>query len=199
MGLIKYSEGSIYVDDMLLNEINLNSLYKHITYISQDTPVFDANIRENIVFDKKVNDDDVYSALSHVKLDEFIQSQPLRLDTEIGEKGIKLSGGEKQRISLARIFFDNSKIIILDEATSGMDYITEEFVMRNIYKNISNKILIIVAHRLNIVKEVDSILVMKDGNIIQRGTFDNLVSDTQGYFYSLWQKRETYKSEETVS
>lgn len=196
MGLIKYSEGAINIDNTLLKDINLNSLYKNITYISQDTPVFDANIRRNIVFDKEVNDNEVYSALSLVKLDEFIQSQPQRLDTEISEKGIKLSGGEKQRIALARIFFDNNKIVILDEATSGMDYITEEFVMRNLYQNISNKMFIIVAHRLNIVKEVDIILVMKNGTLIQQGTFDQLIGDTDGYFYSLWQKQETFKREE---
>lgn len=192
MGLIKYSEGSISVNETQLKDLNLNTFYEKITYVSQDTPVFDGSIRRNIVFDKEVSDKDIHAVLSLVKLDQFIKRQPQGLDTEIGEKGIKLSGGEKQRIALARVFFDESSLVILDEATSGMDYITEEFVIRNLYRNASDKTLIMVAHRLNIIKDFDTIIAMRDGQVVQTGSFDELIGDTEGYFYALWKKQKSF-------
>lgn len=194
MGLIKYDEGSIAISDTPLEELNLDSFYEEITYISQDTPVFDGNIRRNVVFDKKVNDDEIFKVLTMVKLNELISGKPQGLDTEVGERGIKLSGGERQRIALARVFFDDSSIVILDEATSALDYATEEFVIQNLYQNVSDKTFIMIAHRLNLVKNFDLIIAMKNGKALQIGDFEQLMNDKNGYFYSLWEKQEFNKN-----
>jgi ATP-binding cassette subfamily B protein len=196
MGLLKCDYGEITIDGVPLKDINLESYYKYITYISQEPSVFDASMRENIVFDKDVSDDDLHKVVSLVKLDEFIETQPNGLDTPIGERGINLSGGEKQRIALARVFFDQSKIVILDEATSALDYNTEEFVLNNLYLHLQDKVLIVISHRLNTIANVDMICVMKNGAIIQKGNFSSLMNDKVGYFYSLWEKQISNENKE---
>lgn len=189
LGLIKNDEGHILIDNKELSKLNLNNLYDSITYVSQETPIFDGTLRENIVLDKNINDEEIIKILNLVNLDKFYSKQEYGLDTELGEKGIKISGGEKQRIALARLFFDKSKIIILDEATSALDNITEKEIMTNILKNLKNKTIIIIAHRLETIKDVDKIYVLKDGVIKEEGKFKELINKG-GYFTKLY---NTYK------
>jgi ATP-binding cassette subfamily B protein len=111
------------------------------------------------------------------------------LDTELGEKGIKLSGGEKQRVALARLFFEDTKIIILDEATSALDNITEKKVMNSIFEKLSNRTVIMIAHRLESIKDVDEVLVLKDGEIVERGLYDELLQ-RDGYFTKLYKAKK---------
>ena len=156
--------------------MNLNSYYDFLSYISQDAPIFDGTLRENLIFDNKIDDKKILKVLDYVCLKDFYSKLENGLDTELGEKGITLSGGERQRVALARLFFDNSKIIILDEATSAMDNITEQKVMWNIIRKISHdKTLIIIAHRLNTIKNVDNIYVLEKGKIRENGTFKELL------------------------
>lgn len=187
-GLIKPKEGKILIDNEDLKNIDLNSYYDYLTYISQDSIIFDGNLRENIVFDKKVPDKEIEKVLELVCLKEFYDKLPDGLDTELGEKGILVSGGERQRIALARIFFDNSKIVILDEATSAMDNLIEKQVMKNLY-NLNNKTFVIIAHRLNTIKNVDNIFIVLDGNIIDKGTYNELV-EKNCYFKKLTLKEK---------
>ena len=185
MGLIKYDDGKIFVDGEELKEINLTSFYDSVTYIAQEAPIFDGTLRENLVFDKQIPDFEIEKVLKLVCLDKFYERLEKGLDTELGEKGIKMSGGERQRVALARLFFDDSRIIILDEATSAMDNITEREVMENIVSKLKDKTLIIIAHRLETIKNVDEIYVLYDGEIKEQGKYEDLLK-SNGYFTKLY-------------
>ena len=185
MGLIKNDNGQILIDNNDLSLVNLNSFYDHVTYVSQEAPIFDGSLKENLVFDKKIDDEKIIDVLKLVCLDEFYNKLKDGLYTELGEKGIRMSGGERQRVALARLFFDDSKIIILDEATSAMDNITEKDVMNNIVKNLKNKTIIIIAHRLETIKDVDEIYVLDKGKIVEKGSYKELLNKN-GYFTKLY-------------
>lgn len=185
IGLIKNESGKILIDGNDLSKINLNDFYEYVTYISQESPIFDGTLRENLVLDKNISDKEIKEVLKLVSLEKFLNRLEKGLDTELGEKGIRMSGGERQRVALARLFFDNSKIIILDEATSAMDNITEKEVMKNILKRLKNKTIIIIAHRLETIKEVDKIFLLKNGKILEQGTFNELLQENT-YFKELY-------------
>lgn len=185
IGLIKPESGKILLDENDLSELNLNKFYDFVTYVSQEAPIFDGTLRENLVFDKDISDERIIEVLELVCLDKFYSRLENGLDTQLGEKGIRMSGGERQRVALARLFFDDSKIIILDEATSAMDNITEKQVMENIVQRLTNKTLIIIAHRLETIKEVDEIYVLVDGVIKEKGTYQSLLEEN-GYFKKLY-------------
>ena len=189
MGLIKYKSGKILIDEEELSDINLNSLFDNITYVSQEAPIFDGTLRENLIFDKRINDEQILKVLKLVCLDGFYERLENGLDTELGEKGIRISGGERQRVALARLFFDDSKIIILDEATSAMDNITEKMIMKNIIGQLKNKTLIIIAHRLETIKDVDTIYVLSNGAIKEHGKYEKLLTKN-GYFAELYRSTE---------
>lgn len=184
IGLLKDYQGQILISNEDLSKLNLNDLYNNITYISQESPIFDGTLRENIVFDKKVPDEEILAFLKIVSLEKFYQRLENGLDTELGERGIKMSGGERQRVALARLFFEKSSIVILDEATSALDNITEKEVMTNIMTNSKDKTLIIIAHRLETIKNVDKILVLSSGEIKEEGTYQELLNK-KNYFYNL--------------
>ncbi|MBZ9622445.1 ABC transporter ATP-binding protein/permease [Clostridium sp. FP2] len=185
MGLIKPDAGSIYVDRNDLSELNLNKFYNYISYTSQESPVFDGTLRENIVFDKDISDEAIIEVLERVGLTPFYSALPKGLHTEVGESGVMLSGGERQRLALARVFFGDAKIVILDEATSAMDNITEELVMENVMQFLKNKTIITIAHRLGTIKNVDKIYAFKEGQIVGEGGFKELLDSNQ-YFGNLW-------------
>lgn len=185
MGLLKYEEGSILIDDVELSKLDLNSFYDLVSYVSQEAPIFDGTLRENLVFDKDVDDDEILRVLDLVCLDKFYSRLSDGLDTELGEKGIRMSGGERQRVALARLFFDDAKIIILDEATSAMDNITEKEVMENVLRELDSRTLIVIAHRLETIKDVDEIFVLDSGKIVESGSYNELLLKN-GYFKRLY-------------
>lgn len=189
MGLIKYNSGNLLIDGKELSNLNLNSFYDNVTYVSQEAPIFDGTLRENLIFDKKIQDEEILKILKFVCLDKFYEKLEHGLDTELGEKGIRMSGGERQRVALARLFFDDSKIIILDEATSAMDNITEKIVMENVFEQLGNKTLIVIAHRLETIKDVDIIYVLSDGVIQEQGKYGELL-DKNGYFAKLYKSKK---------
>ena len=189
MGLIKPDDGKVLVDGVDLGKVSLNSYYDHVSYVSQEVPIFDGTLRENLVFDKNVSDEEIIEVLKLVSLEQFYLKLQNGLDTELGEKGIKLSGGEKQRVALARLFFEDTKIIILDEATSALDNITEKKVMNSIFEKLSNRTVIMIAHRLESIKDVDEVLVLKDGEIVERGLYDELLQ-RDGYFTKLYKAKK---------
>lgn len=185
IGLLKTDKGNIYVDTNNLSEVNLNDFYNCVSYIPQEAPIFNGTLRENIIFDKDISDNEVVAALKSVGLFSFYSSLSKGLDTEVGEKGIMLSGGERQRLALARVFFGETKIIILDEATSAMDNVTEELVMKNVMERLKNKTVITIVHRLNTIKEYEKIYVFQKGKIVGEGNFKGLLESNQ-YFQQLW-------------
>ena len=185
LGLLKYDKGEIRLGDMELRDICLMDLYDKVRYLSQDTPVFDGSIKENLVFDKNVPEEQIWNALRKVQLSYFVEKLATGLDTQIGEKGTCLSGGEKQRLALARLWFDDSELVILDEATSAMDNLTEESVMKAVMQQLNGKTVIAIAHRLNSIAGFDRIILFKDGKIVGQGSFEELLR-TNAYFVDLY-------------
>ncbi|MTB47957.1 ABC transporter ATP-binding protein [Streptococcus uberis] len=185
LGLIKPNSGEIFFGNVKLSELKLEYLYKQISYLPQESPIFDGTLRENIVLNKEICDEDIINVLKKVELLDFYTKLELGLDTELGEKGIVVSGGERQRISLARLYFDNSELIILDEATSALDNITEQKVMNRLLGEFKNKTIIIIAHRLESIKGVDRIIVFNNGKVCESGSFEELLN-LRGDFYKLY-------------
>lgn len=188
VGLLKKNKGELLLDGKDIDEIHLNSYYDHISYLSQDTPIFDATLRDNIVFDDHtLTDQELYEILEKVHLKEKVLHLPDQLDTLVGEKGVKLSGGERQRLAFARIIAQKKNILILDEPVSALDNITEQSLMETILNEFKDRTLIIVAHRLNFIKDVDKILVVDKGSIVGEGKFDDIIEQCES-FKALWNR-----------
>ena len=185
LGLLKYNQGEICLGDMELSGICLNNLYDKVSYISQDVPVFDGTIKENLVFEKNVSEEQMLDALREVQLSHLVENLAEGLDTEIGEKGTCLSGGEKQRLAFALLWFENPDLVILDEATSAMDNLTEEIVMKSVMQKMKDKTVIAIAHRLNSIAGFDRIILFREGKIVGQGTFEELLH-TDSYFKELY-------------
>ena len=192
VGLLKKDKGELLLDGKDIDEIHLDSYYDHISYLSQDTPIFDAKIRDNIVFDEHtLSDEELYEILGKVHLQEKISQLPDRLDTLVGEKGVKLSGGERQRLAFARIIAQKRNVLILDEPVSALDNITEQSLMETILEEFKDKTIIIVAHRLNFIKDVDKILVVDHGSVVGEGKFDDLIEHCEA-FKALWSRKISF-------
>jgi len=187
VGLLHPNKGNITVDQFDLNKVNLNSYYEHISYLPQEPSVFNGTLRENLVFDNVVDDKALMDALVNAGLDGLFSKLEKGLDTPLGERGINLSGGERQQLALARLWFSNAQIIILDEATSAIDNLTEESVMKNVIALLKGKTVIAVAHRLDSIKAFDSIILFQDGRIAEQGRFYDLI-DKQQSFYELYNR-----------
>ena len=185
LGLLKYNQGKVRLGDMELSGICLNNLYDRVSYLSQDAPAFDGTIKENLVFEKKVSEEQMLGALSEVQLSHLVENLAEGLNTEIGEKGTCLSGGENQRLALARLWFEDSELVILDEATSAMDNLTEENVMKSVMQKMKDKTVIAIAHRLNSIVGFDRIILFREGKIVGQGTFEELLR-TDSYFMDLY-------------
>lgn len=184
-GLLKYDKGSIRVDGMEIRELCLNSLYGHMSYISQDSPIFDGTLRENLVFDRDTAEEEQREALRRVLLMPLFETMSQGLETEIGERGAVLSGGERQRLALARLWFEKKEITILDEATSAMDNLTEQTVMDEVIHMLENRTVIAIAHRLHSIAGFDKIVVFHQGKIVGLGTFEELMRENS-YFMDLY-------------
>jgi ABC-type multidrug transport system fused ATPase/permease subunit len=169
------TSGEIFVDGQDLKNVSLNTYYKNIGYLTQEPMVFDASVRENLLYSvaskdlHKITDEKLFEVLKYAEC-EFITD----LDTQIGEKGIRLSGGERQRLAIAKLMLKNPKIIILDEPTSALDSFSEDAITRALDKLFENKTVIIIAHRLQTVRKADKIYVIEDGKIIEEGDHHDL-------------------------
>ena len=189
LGLLKYNDGNILFDDKPLKDISLESLYEKVSYLSQDTPVFDGTIKENLVFDNEASEADIHVSLEKTQLLSMLATLDKGVETRIGEKGTCLSGGEKQRLALARLWFDNPDIVVLDEATSALDNVTEGIVMKNVLEQINHATVIAVAHRLTSIREFDRIVIFRNGKIVGSGTFEELL-ESNSYFFELYRKEK---------
>lgn len=192
-GLLKYEKGDILFDDKPLKKFSLESLYEKVSYLSQDAPVFDGTVRENLVFDKDVSDSDLRVGLESTQLLPLLTSLESGVETRIGEKGTCLSGGEKQRLALARLWFEHSELVVLDEATSALDNLTESIVVKNVMEQIGNATVIAIAHRLASISGFDRIFVFRDGKIVGSGTFEELLAGNS-YFGELYRKEKALTS-----
>ena len=183
-GLLKYDEGHILVGGEELRELCLDELYGRMAYLSQDAPVFDGTVRENLAFDRAVPDGALLEALRAAQLDRLADAGREGLDAQIGERGASLSGGEKQRLALARLWLRRAELILLDEATSALDNLTEERVMRSLLRRLCGCTVIAVAHRLRAVSGFDRIVVLREGRIVAQGSYDELMQNC-AYFARL--------------
>ena len=181
--------GIILIDDQNINNINLNSLRKEISLVSQDVILFDDTIKSNILYgNASASDDDIINACKFAAAQDFIEKLPNKYDTIIGENGIKLSGGQKQRLSIARAILKDSSIILLDEATSSLDSESEAVIQKAIENLTKNKTTLIIAHRLSTIMNCDKILVFDKGQIAAEGSHEFLVNNSSIY-KNLYQKQ----------
>ena len=180
-------EGNVLIDNQNLSKINLSSLRKQISIVDQNTTLFDDTVFNNIKYAQPdANKDEIYEAARLSMSDEFINKLENGFETKIGENGVKLSGGEKQRLSIARAFLKKSKIILLDEATSSLDSETEEKIQKAIDKLTHEKTTIVIAHRLSTILNSDKIYVIEEGKIIDSGVHEDLLIKSDAYknFYN---------------
>lgn len=181
-GYLRPDIGTICVDGQDLTDISLKSYYKHIWYLTQEPSVFDGTIIDNLTYavDSGIDDDTLNRYIRLAKC-EFIWDFPDGLDTQIGERGIRLSWGQRQRLAIAKIFIKDPDIILLDEPTSALDSFSEEAISEAMHNLFENRTVVIIAHRLQTVKHADDIIVLKEGSIVERGTHDQLVSKKGNY------------------
>ena len=179
-------DGAVRIDDHDVRELSLESLRQHIGYVSQTTFLFDGTVAENIRYGRFDADREaVVDAARGAEAHEFIQSLPEGYDTRIGERGVKLSGGQQQRLSIARTMLQDPEILVLDEATSAVDTETEMLIQRSLDTLSEGRTTFIIAHRLSTVRDADEILVLEDGQIVERGDHGNLIQQ-DGLYAKLW-------------
>ncbi len=175
-------DGKVLIDGQNIKDVSLTSLRNKIAIVSQDTILFDDSIENNIRFAKSdATKEEIKQACKLAAAEEFIYNLPEQYKTLIGENGVRLSGGEKQRLSIARAILKNSPIILLDEATSSLDTESEEKVQNAIFNLTKNRTTIVIAHRLSTIKKADQIVVMAKGNIVEKGTHEELLKNSKVY------------------
>ena len=173
------NEGEIHIDGQNISDVKLSSLRKNISLVSQDIILFDDTVRSNIAYaNLNASDKQIRDACNHAAATEFIEKLPQKFETTIGENGVRLSGGEKQRISIARAFLKNSPIILLDEATSSLDAESEEKVQNAVMNLTKNKTTLVIAHRLSTIIRADKIIVINQGKITDIGTHKELLENS---------------------
>ena len=179
--------GTIFMDGEDVRNFNLESLRKHMSLVSQDVQILHESLRHNVAYGLgDVSDEDVTKAINRARLTEYVSSLPEGLDTMLGDRGVKLSGGEKQRVSIARALLKGVEILILDEATSSLDSETEKLIQEAIDDAISGKTAIVIAHRLSTIKHADKIVVIENGRCVEQGSLDELL-ESKGRFAEMWE------------
>ena len=175
-------KGNIFIDNQSIYEVKINSLRKEISYVSQETTLFDDSIINNIRYAKEeASDEEIYKVAKLSNCDDFIEKLPNKYETLIGENGLRLSGGEKQRLSIARAMLKKSTIILLDEATSSLDTETESKIQDALKILTKNKTTIVIAHRLSTILNSNNIYVIDSGKIIENGKHDELIINSKLY------------------
>ncbi len=184
------SEGKVTLDGVDLATVNLSSFRSNLAVVLQDDFLYEGTIRENILFAKTdATEEQIVTAVNGAYVNEFTDRFEDGLETVIGERGVKLSGGQRQRISIARALLADPKIIILDEATSNLDTESESYIQKSLNVLMKNRTTFVIAHRLSTIQQADQILVIEEGNIVERGKHDKLLTN-KGRYHELY----TYQS-----
>ena len=182
--------GKVTIDGIDISTVNLSSYRSNLGVVLQDDFLYEGTIRENILFPRPhATEDQLLAAVQGAYVNEFTDRFDLGLDTVIGERGVKLSGGQRQRISIARALLADPKIIILDEATSNLDTESEAFIQKSLHELMKDRTTFVIAHRLSTIQKADQILVIEDGNIVEKGKHDELIA-SKGRYWELF----TYQS-----
>jgi ATP-binding cassette subfamily B protein len=191
VGLYRTQEGTIFYNGIDGHEIDFDELRNQIGFVTQDTQLFAGTIRENLTFVfPEASDDDVRDALHKASCDNLLSRAEKGLDTMIGEGGLKLSGGEKQRLSIARALLRHPHLLIFDEATSSLDSITEEEITNTIRRISMEKeqITVMIAHRLSTIMHADRIYVLEKGQVVETGSHHQLLEE-KGLYYAMWRQQ----------
>ncbi len=180
------TEGKVLVNGVDIRELSLDAIHAHIGHVAQDPFLFEGSVRDNLQLAKEgATDEEIIIALKGASAWEFVQRLPDKLDTNIGEKGIRLSQGEKQRLTIARVLLKNPPLIILDEATASVDTITEKQIQRALETLMAERTVLIIAHRLSTIRKADNIVVLENGQILEQGTHSELLLN-EGRYAHLW-------------
>ena len=178
--------GAIYIDGQDIKNVTQQSLRENISFIPQDSTMFNRTIKENIQYGRiDATDEEIFRAAKNAAADKFILSAPQKYDTYIGDRGIKLSGGQRQRIAVARAFLKDAPILILDEATSALDSETEDLIQQSFLKLSKGRTTIVIAHRLSTLRNMNRIIVLDHGQIVESGTHKSLLHKN-GLYAKLW-------------
>jgi ATP-binding cassette subfamily B protein len=185
------NSGYIRIDDQKINDITQHSLRKHIGIVPQDTVLFNDSLYENVRYgDPEATDEAITKAIEMANLTNFVEGLPEGLNTKVGERGLKLSGGEKQRVAIARTILKNPEILIFDEATSSLDSHSEQAILKAINEVTKDRTSLVIAHRLSTIVDSDNIIVMNKGNIVEQGTHHKLL-EAKGAYYTMWQLQQS--------
>ena len=185
--LYDVDEGSVTFDGVDVRKLDLGFLRAQVGVVSQETYLFNGSIRENLLYAKPdATEEEMEAALRKANIWQFVENQPEKLDAMVGNRGLKLSGGEKQRLSIARVLLKDPTIFVFDEATSALDSISEQKIQEAIDPIIQSRTSILIAHRLSTILAADEILVVKDGQIVERGQHKELVG-RDGVYHELYQ------------
>lgn len=189
--------GSLKIDGIDVRDIDLQSLRKQIAIVFQDNFLFSGTIKENIMIgNPSASEEDLKRAVESAHLDDFISKLKDGLDTYIGERGVTLSGGQKQRVAIARAFLKQAPLVVLDEATSALDNQSEAIVQKAIDNLMKNRTVFVIAHRLSTIQNADKIIVINEGNIVESGTHDELMSKGNGAYKALYNAQFKHKKDE---
>lgn len=191
VGLYKPMKGDIRYNQTPTDEIHLDELRRKIGFVTQDTQLFSGNIRDNLLFVKpNATDEECYAALNKAACQSLLSRATDGLDTLIGESGVKVSGGEKQRLSIARALLRQPNILLFDEATSSLDSLTEDEITKTVNKlsEMKDHITLIIAHRLSTIMHANRIYVLENGHIIESGNHEALL-DQKGLYYAMWRQQ----------
>lgn len=194
--LYDIDEGEILIDGQNIKQVSLDSLYKAINVIPQESLLFHRSILENLLYgDLNASKEELDKCIKLSALDKLIETLPDGYNTKVGEKGSRLSGGQKQRIAIARAYLKKASILILDEATSNLDSLTEDIIQKNLEGIIQQKTVLIIAHRLSTIEKMDRIIVFEKGEIVQDGTHSELIKQN-GLYQNLWKFQSGLLNEE---
>lgn len=184
------TNGSVKIDGQDIRNITQDDLRRNISYVPQEPVLFHRTLKENISYgNPEASEREIEVASKKAHAEEFIKDLKDGYETMVGERGVKLSGGQRQRIAIARVMLENSPILILDEATSSLDSISENLIQKAFDEAMKNRTTIVIAHRLSTIKKMDRIIVLDKGKIVEDGAHDDLLNK-KGYYFKLWQAQK---------
>lgn len=178
LGLLSPTSGDLFIDSNKLNKKNLKSWQANVSYVPQDIFLINNSIKNNIVFgnsDENIDEEKLNLSILQAELNLFIKDLPNGIETIVGERGVQLSGGQKQRIAIARALYQDRPVLVLDEATSSLDTVTEKEIMKNVNKSFREKTILIIAHRLSTIRDCDYIYFIEKGKLVDTGTYEQLL------------------------